>query len=296
MTKMTLTTGQVIKGVAGRYTVKTEDGEILHCLARGILKTKGELYVGDFVSVQTSLRSNVIENVLPRKSMLVRPYVSNIDGIVIVIAPIPKPDFLLVDKLIISCVQQGIDAILCVNKSDMSESEELYGKVCREYGELAKIIKISTSDGSGIDELKDAVKGRYYCLAGQSAVGKSSLVNYMFGKQVMQVGELSEKSERGKNTTRHIEIITLEDGTQIADTCGFSMFEIPLFDPATLSEYYTDFDKYRVNCKFRGCTHTVEQCCGVKDAVYTGEIPKDRYERYVQLYNDFTQRWEKRYD
>lgn len=291
----TVRQGRIIKGVAGKYSVKTKDGEILRCFARGKLKENGALYVGDDVKVEVTQRDCVITEVLPRSSMLVRPYVSNIDGIIIVVSPVPKPDFLLVDKLIISCIQQGIDSVLCINKADMQGVDELYEAAKKEYGSVTTVLIASAEDGKGISQLKDIIKGRYYCLAGQSAVGKSSLVNALAGKNVMQVGELGEKSLRGKHTTRHVEIIELDDGTRIADTCGFSMFEIPLFDPMFLSGYYIDFDKYREKCRFRGCTHTVEECCGVKEAVELGEIPRERYERYLKLYEEFNKRWEKRY-
>lgn len=291
----TLTRGKIIKGVAGKYSVKTSSGEILKCFARGKLRGNGELYVGDEVEVEVMKNECVIKNVLPRRSMLIRPYVSNIDGIIIVISPVPKPDFELVDKLIISCIQQGIDCVLCINKSDTEGVTELYEAAKKEYGTVTTVLLTSAESGSGIDELRDIIRGRYYCLAGQSAVGKSSLVNALLGKQIMQVGEIGEKSGRGRHTTRHIEIFELEDGTEIADTCGFSRFEIPLFDPMFLSGYYIDFDKYRDNCKFRGCTHTVEECCGVKEAVELGQIPRERYERYLKLYEEFNKRWEKRY-
>ena len=287
--------GRIIKGVAGKYCVKTTEGEILRCFARGKLRKDGELYVGDEVEVDDFGKECVIKEVLPRSSMLVRPYVSNIDGIVIVVSPLPKPDFLLVDKLIISCIQQGIDSVLCVNKSDIDEGDRLLEAARKEYGAVTTVLSVSAENGDGIGQLRDIVKGRYYCLAGQSAVGKSSLVNALAGKELMETGEIGEKSGRGKHTTRHVEIIEFEDGTMIADTCGFSMFEIPLFDPMFLASYYIDFDKYRENCRFRGCTHTVEECCGVKEAVELGKIPKERYERYLKLYEEFNKRWEKRY-
>ncbi len=291
----TVTQGQIIKGVAGKYSVKTKDGEILRCFARGRLRKDGELYVGDEVEVEIEKSECVIKNVLPRKSMLIRPYVSNIDGIVIVLSPVPKPDFELVDKLIISCLQQQIDSVICVNKCDTDGAAALYSAIVKEYSTVTTVLLASAEDGTGINELRNIIKGRYYCLAGQSAVGKSSLVNALFNDKVMEVGEVGEKSGRGRHTTRHIEIFEFEDGTRIADTCGFSRFEIPLFDPMFLSGYYIDFDKYRDNCKFRGCTHTVEECCGVKEAVALGQIPRERYERYLKLYQEFNQRWEKRY-
>lgn len=291
----TVTRGRIIKGVAGKYSVKTDTGEILKCFARGKLRGNGELYVGDDVEVEVMRSECVIKDVLPRKSMLIRPYVSNIDGIIIVISPIPKPDLELVDKLIISCIQQGIDCVLCINKSDTDGVDALYDAAKKEYGTITTVLRVSAESGEGINELRDIIKGRYYCLAGQSAVGKSSLVNALLGEKKMAVGEIGEKSGRGKHTTRHIEIFGTGDGTEIADTCGFSRFEIPLFDPMFLASYYIDFDKYRDNCRFRGCTHTVEECCGVKEAVELGQIPRERYERYLKLYEEFSKRWEKRY-
>lgn len=287
--------GQVVKGMGGIYTVKTDQGEIFKCFARGKLKRNGEIYIGDTVSVVAD-KEGIIEEVLPRKSMLVRPYISNIEAIVIVLAPVPKPDMLLVDKLIIGATEQGVDPIICVNKADLDGAEDVLQQVVRDYEDMADIIIISTQTGQGIDTLMDKIRGRYVCLAGQSAVGKSSLVNTICGHQKMKVGDLSKKGERGKNTTRHVEIIELDDGTKIADTCGFSMLEMPLVDPTSLHRYYTDFDEFAVHCKFRSCTHSDEEVCGVKTAVEQGKLSKEKYERYIRLYKDLKRRWEKRYD
>ena len=269
--------GQIVKETGGRFFVKTDDGERMVCSARGKLKEKGELYVGDIVFVDDD-GSPVIEKLAPRESMLVRPYVSNIDGIVIVLAVQPRPDFLLADKMIVGCVQQQLDAIVCVNKCDLDGSDE---PVC-------------AADGTGMQVVREMVKGRFFCLAGQSAVGKSSMINALCGGDRMAVGGLG-KNLRGRHTTRHVEIIELGDGTKIADTCGFSRYEIPLVDPATLSGCYVDFDEYRNQCRFRGCTHTVEECCGVKEAVAEGKLPEERYQRYLALYDEMSRRWEKRY-
>ena len=287
-----MTRGQIIKESGGCFYVKT-DGAVYPCSARGKLRKKGELYVGDYVDVDLS-GDPVIEKLLPRDSMLTRPYVSNIEGIAVVVAVEPKPDFLLTDKLIVGCVQQQLDAIVCVNKSDLKDSEKLFCKVSDEYGAFAKVVGVSAASGDGIAELKALMRGRFFCLAGQSAVGKSSLINALCGDGLMRTGELG-RHMRGRHTTRHVEIIELADGTRIADTCGFSRYDIPLFDPATLESYYVDFDEYRLGCRFRGCTHTVEECCGVKEAVELGKLPKERYMRYVQLYDEMTKRWEKRY-
>ena len=285
--------GQIVKETGGRFFVKTDDGEKIVCSARGKLKEKGELYVGDIVFVDDD-GFPVIEKLEPRESMLVRPYVSNIDGIIIVLAVKPRPDFLLADKMIVGCVQQQLDAIVCVNKCDLDGSGELVAKVKTEYGAIADVVPVCAEDGTGMQVVREMVKGRFFCLAGQSAVGKSSMINALCGGERMAVGGLS-KNLRGRHTTRHVEIIEFKDGTKIADTCGFSRYEIPLVDPATLAGCYVDFDDYREQCRFRGCTHTVEECCGVKEAVAEGKLPKERYDRYLQLYEEMSNRWEKRY-
>ena len=285
--------GQIVKETGGRFFVKTDDGEKIVCSARGKLKEKGELYVGDIVFVDDD-GFPVIEKLEPRESMLVRPYVSNIDGIIIVLAVKPRPDFLLADKMIVGCVQQQLDAIVCVNKCDLDGSGELVAKVKTEYGAIADVVPVCAADGTGMKVVREMIKGRFFCLAGQSAVGKSSMINALCGGERMAVGGLS-KNLRGRHTTRHVEIIEFKDGTKIADTCGFSRYEIPLVDPATLAGCYVDFDDYREQCRFRGCTHTVEECCGVKEAVTEGKLPKERYDRYLQLYEEMSKRWEKRY-
>ena len=285
--------GQIVKETGGRFFVKTDDGEKIVCSARGKLKEKGELYVGDIVFVDDD-GFPIIEKLEPRESMLVRPYVSNIDGIIIVLAVQPRPDFLLADKMIVGCVQQQLDAIVCVNKCDLDGSGELVAKVKTEYGAIADVVPVCAADGTGMQVVREMVKGRFFCLAGQSAVGKSSMINALCGGERMAVGGLS-KNLRGRHTTRHVEIIEFKDGTKIADTCGFSRYEIPLVDPATLAGCYVDFDDYREQCRFRGCTHTVEECCGVKEAVAEGKLPKERYDRYLQLYEEMSKRWEKRY-
>ena len=181
-----------------------------------------------------------------------------------------------------------------MNKCDLDGSDELVAKVKTEYGAVADVVPVCAADGTGMQVVREMVKGRFFCLAGQSAVGKSSMINALCGGDRMAVGGLG-KNLRGRHTTRHVEIIELGDGTKIADTCGFSRYEIPLVDPATLSGCYVDFDEYRNQCRFRGCTHTVEECCGVKEAVAEGKLPEERYQRYLALYDEMSRRWEKRY-
>ncbi|MEG2562082.1 MAG: ribosome small subunit-dependent GTPase A [Clostridia bacterium] len=288
-------TGQVIKGIGGIYSVKLPNGEIMKCFPRGKLKQNGEIFIGDIADIVFD-KEGIIESLHPRKSSLVRPYVSNIDSIVIVLAPIPKPDMLLVDKLIIGAIEQDVEPIICVNKADLEGCDQVISDVVKDYEQLAKILVISTQTGQGMDKLAEFVRGKYVCLAGQSAVGKSSLINYLTGKSTMLIGELSAKGDRGKNTTRHVEIIELDDGTKIADTCGFNMLEMPLFDPSRLRGYYLDFNEFAAECRFRDCRHSHEDDCGVKKAVEENRLSKERYTRYLRLYNDTQKRWKERYE
>lgn len=287
--------GQIIKGVGGLYSVKTDDGKVIECNGRGKLRrTLGDIYIGDIVRVELyNNGKGIIEEVFDRKNCLIRPNISNLDSIVICIAPLPKPDFTLVDKLLINCLSENIEPVICINKSDIADAEFI-NFVHSNYNGLADIIEVSAYDGNGIEELLKLLSGKYVCFSGQSAVGKSSIINKFFGDQRLAVGELSEKTERGKHCTRHIEIFEYGD-VRIADTCGFSSLELPCLEPSTLSTYFSDFDRFAGLCKFRGCNHIKEPGCAVLNAVNEGAIDKARYDRYVKLFNECEKQWRNRF-
>lgn len=287
-------TGQVIKGIGGIYTVKTDDGAIVECNARGKLKRFGDIYIGDYVKLSLfNNGSGAIEEILPRRNILVRPYISNIDAIVICIAPLPKPDFMLVDKLLINCLAENIEPIICVNKVDIADSEFLEF-VHKNYDGLAEIVEVSAETGDNFNELLSLVKHKYVCFSGQSAVGKSSIINRIFGEERLAVGEMSRKTDRGKHCTRHIEIFEYGD-VRIADTCGFSSLTLSPIPPDELSTYFSDFDEYASKCRFRGCNHIGEPSCAVIKAVNDGELDKARYERYLNLYKACEKQWNNRF-
>lgn len=287
--------GQVTRGVGGNYEVLTKKGRI-PCLGRGKLRLDGDIFIGDYVEITLyASGKGSIEKILPRKNKLTRPYITNVDTVVICLAPLPQPDYLLIDKLLINAVSENIEPIICLNKIDLAD-QAFIEFVHNCYGGLAHIVHTSAITGEGEENLREILRNKYVCLAGQSAVGKSSIINMLVGKEVLEVGELSIKSERGKHCTRHVQIYDIGEGIRLADTCGFSSLEMPDIPPSELASYYTDFDEFRMQCKYNTCTHTKEPDCGVKEAVEKGKLSRARYDRYIELYEDISKKWRKRYD
>lgn len=279
--------GRVIKAVASKFFVDTPDG-VKVCFARKRLKNDGIIFVGDYVTVAKDRGDLVIEEVKPRKNQLIRPYVSNIDVCFVVISPEPEPDFVLVDKIIVNCLEQNITPVLVKNKTDIDSVDT------SEYKNVVQVLECSAETGEGIDKLVEFAKGKTVCFAGQSAVGKSSLINAILDCDLLEVGELAKKIKRGKNTTRKTEIFNL-NGTYFVDTCGFSMLETIDIEPKDLTLYYDDFEAFRRDCKFSTCTHTEEPDCAVKAHVGK-EIGEGRYQRYLLVYKELVERKESKYD
>lgn len=286
-------TGRITKIVSSRYEIATEDGKTAVATARGKLRLNGELYVGDNVRYAFERGTAVITEMLPRKNSLIRPFVANVDTCIIVVAKVPEPDMLLVDKIILNCHTEGIRPVLCYNKSDLAEEGEI-DALFAPYKDYMECISVSAERKTGFDELSEVVKGKTVCFAGQSAVGKTSLLNAILDLNLKTDG-LSKKIKRGKNTTRHVEIYPALGG-YIVDTCGFSMLTITDIKPEELIYYYADFLDYQDDCKYRGCTHTDEPECAVKKAVADGKIEKSRYERYLTIYQELKEYRRKLYD
>jgi len=271
--------GKVTKGVGGRYKVLS-DGVLYNCSPRGRIKLDDKLFVGDNVKIKKEHGNYVIEEILPRTNLLRRPYVANVDLLVIVVASIPEPDWILVDKLLIFAAQYNIPAIICYNKEDLGKDALDYAQ--RVYSPFVKVITVSALTGQGLSQLQGYFKG-VVCFAGQSAVGKSSLLNALCNLK-QEIGDLS-KIERGRNTTRHIEIFPLTNDNYVVDTCGFSLLELEGINEWELSLYYPDFLEIG-KCKFNMCTHRDEPECVVKDNVEIGKIDKGRYERYLSIFEE----------
>ena len=284
-------TGKIIKGIAGFYYVHTVEAGIYECKAKGIFrKNKTKPLVGDNVEIDILDADKKIGNVvkiLERKNELVRPSVANIDQAVIIFSIVnPKPNFNLLDRFLATMEYLDIEAVICFNKKDIAPEEDLE-YIKNEYGKTKyKIIYTSTKLNEGIDELKEVLYGKTSTVAGPSGVGKSSIINLLQSEIVVQTGEISEKIERGKHTTRHSEIININDNTYIMDTPGFTSFYLDGIEANELRNCFPEFFDYEDICRFNGCVHVNEPDCGIKAALNNGKISKLRYENYKELYNE----------
>ena len=280
--------GRVIKAVASKFWVDTEEG-VKVCFARKKLKADGDIYVGDRVCAAKERDSFVIERVEPRTNVLVRPYVANVDVCLIVLAPEPAPDFLLADKIIVNCLKEGIEPVLVWNKSDLETCD------LSEYNGVCPVVVCSAESGEGVEAVAELIRGKTSCLAGQSAVGKSSLVNALLQSPVLEVGPLAKKIKRGRHTTRRTEILPLGSDTYIVDTCGFSMLDAVDMPPEELRLYFDDMEAYRKDCRFNTCTHTDEPDCAVEAHMGQG-VSEGRYARYLEIYRELDERRKNKYD
>lgn len=289
-------TGKIIKAIAGFYYVHTEEGRLYACRARGLFRKDGiKPLVGDNVRIEVLAETaeggegSVVE-ILPRRNLLLRPAVANVDQALVVFAVRePDPNLNLLDRFLISMERQQIPAIICFNKADLdrdgllAHDEEVYRKAGYE------VISCCTFSPDVMAQINRLLAGRTTVLAGPSGVGKSSLTNLIHGEQRMEVGALSEKIKRGKQTTRHTELFSLEpSGTYLLDTPGFTSLTLPGLSAEAVKAYFPEFDKAAGNCRFSGCVHVrePERCCGVKQAVAAGRIFRERYENYLQIYEE----------
>ncbi len=290
--------GTITKGVGGFYTVFAEDKLDYVCKARGLFRKNGETPVpGDRVEFSVDTKGDgYLLRISARQNQLVRPMVANIDMLLIVVsAEEPQPDLELADKLLLYCAKQHIMPVIVINKCDDGENEAAR-RIERQYADARyKIVTVSAATGFGIDKLSALLDGSTICLAGQSAVGKSSLLNGLLGLK-LETGELSPKTERGRHTTRHAELLKIPSGGLIADTPGFSMLDSIPVEPEEIPSLYPEFLALDGMCRFTSCMHISEPHCAVKAAVDAGKIPKERYERYVKIANEAIKSRRHRYD
>lgn len=290
---------RVVKILGGEIIVSDGDKN-LPCVKTGNLKKSSRLCVGDFVEIKENTfdkSTYIIDKILHRKNQLIRPNVANIDRLVIVTSIAPLPDFYLIDNLICYCFKNDIVPMIVVNKCDLMNEQQIQSIVLQYKSVVSDIVVVSAKNEFGIDSLRKKLAGKFSALAGQSAVGKSSLINALCPDLNLKSNGLSEKILRGKHTTRHHEIFSF-DNMLIADTPGFSMFELNSIKCDDLHTLYPDFAKFEQNCKYGGCTHINcdEKNCGVVSAVKNGQICLERYQRYCKIYNDLKLYWRDKYD
>lgn len=275
--------GRIIKALSGFYYVLDGDS-IWQCRARGLFKKKGITpLVGDWVTYdQESNQEGYVQAIHDRTTELVRPPIANVDQAILVFSLAqPAMSHLLLDKFLVHTESAGLRSIICLSKADLMEDgidqvEQLY----REIG--YDVLVTSKESPQGIEELRGMLEGHITVLAGQSGVGKSTLLNALLPGVNLQTGEVSERLRRGKHTTRHVELITVEGGF-VADTPGFSQLDFFEISIEELSYYFIEMKPYIPECKFRGCTHISEPKCAVRLALEEGKIPPSRYESYKQF-------------
>lgn len=289
-----------MRGVGSFYTVLLPDGELLTCKARGRFRREHiSPLPGDRVKTARDEdgENGCLLEILPRRNVLIRPAVANIDQLLIVLAmSAPKPDLLLTDKLILQCEMIGVRPVLALNKCDAADPAYVES-FCRQYEPAGyPIYRVSAATGEGAPELKQQLAGRITCLAGQSAVGKTSLINQILPGMELPVGGLAAKTDRGRHTTRHAELWQLPSGGYIVDTPGFSLLEPGELEPGELSALYPEMRERRGNCRFPGCLHASEPDCAVKEALSEGALSEERYERYLTLLEYYKEMRKHRYD
>lgn len=275
--------GKIVKGIGGFYYVKTKD-QIIECRARGKFRHKDlKPLVGDDVTIALTHDKGIIEDIHDRSSCLIRPNVANVTQAFVVFA-IKNPDlnYDLLNRFLITCEYNNIKAIVCLNKVDLvsDEEKEIVRKKINDIG--YDVLFINAKKGEGIDLLKSRLKDNVTVLCGPSGAGKSTLINTLILREHMETGVVSEKIGRGKHTTRHSELIEIENG-YLVDSPGFSNISTDYIKEDELRNCFPEFEEYNNGCKFRGCLHYKEPGCLVKDALDKNKINEYRYNIYIRI-------------
>lgn len=299
--------GKIIKSIAGFYEVHTAEG-IFRCRARGVFRKLGQKpLVGDDVEIEVTDRVSVppegsVTALLPRRNALLRPNVANVDQACLLFAIThPAPSYNMLDRFLITIAQRELPAILCFNKLDLATEEEI-SELRQTYEACGcKVLFVTNRDEESLLPLWEILEGKTTVITGPSGAGKSTLINRLCPSAQMETGELSRKIARGKNTTRHVEILSADEstfphseraggGTYLVDTPGFTSLYLQDTSAEELKDYYPEFSPYESHCRFRGCAHLKEPGCAVKAAAAEGKISRIRYQNYCELYEELRDR------
>ena len=283
--------GKIIKGIAGFYYVHVAGSGIYECKAKGIFRKENRKpLVGDNVEIEVldeKDREGSLVGILPRKNELIRPAVANVDQALVVFAAArPDPHLNLLDRFLVMMERKGIPAILCFNKTDIAGDPRIreLAQTYRDCG--CRILFTSAKKQENIRQLLGLLQGKTTTVAGPSGVGKSSLINLLQGDVCMETGAISEKIGRGRHTTRHAELIAIDEESYIMDTPGFSSLYTNDFEKEELKQYFPEFHPFEGLCRYSGCDHVHEPGCAVKEAVEAGKIHRTRYENYLEMYEE----------
>lgn len=287
--------GRIIKSISGFYDVATPGG-VVTCRARGHMRRGDQSpLVGDIAEISVAGGKGMVERLMPRQNRFVRPAVANLDALVVFAANVnPVTEPFLIDRVAAIAGDQGVSVILCINKCDLDPAENLTA-IYEKAG--FPVICTSAETGEGVDNLREAIRGKFVAFTGNTGVGKSSILNRLMPELELQTGEVSEKLGRGRHTTRHVELFDLGDGTFAADTPGFSSFDTDQMDvilKENLQYAFPEFAPMVGTCRFPDCSHRAEPGCAVTAAVADGTIGKSRYESYLKLYEKaaLVKQWE----
>ena len=285
--------GKILKAISGFYYVEFEE-KVYECRAKGILKKNNITpLVGDWVEFEIlSEKEGNVLTVVNRENFLIRPPVANVDKVIIVVAlKTPEPSLLFIDKQLAFLRKMNLESVICLNKVDLEEGMNIKS-IYENIG--YRVLFTSAKEKQGIEELKHEIQGKNAVFVGNSGVGKSSLTNLLINEMRMEEGSLS-KIERGKQTTRHSELLKVSDNTYIIDTPGFSSFELSDVDSKELASLFVEFSEHVAECRYDDCTHVGENECGIKQALRDGKISESRYESFVTLYQKLKEAENRRY-
>ncbi len=281
--------GKIVNNISNIYFVEVENS-IYECNARGKIKNTDILpVVGDIVLIEILDEKNkkaIIDEIQERRNYIKRPKLANITQLVFVLsAKMPKPDLLMLDKQLAFAELLGIKSVIIINKIDLdNKTIEDIEKTYSSIGYM--VIKTIAKEKQGTEKVRKILKGETSAFSGNSGVGKSTLINSIFGDETTQEGLISAKNKKGKNTTTTIKLYKIDKDTYIADTPGFSTFDISEIQSKELENYFIEFKNKVKECEFVGCTHIKEQNCGIKQALDKNEISKERYDRYIKIYEE----------
>lgn len=291
--------GIIICNSSNLYQIQVKQ-EVYNCLARGkFKKDKITPLVGDYVEINITdevKKQGVIEQIFPRDNVIKRPKMANLTQLILVVSmKMPEPDLLLLDKQLAFCELMGLNAIICLNKIDLEEEKKVK-EIAENYRKIGyKVIETNAKEKLQVEQIKPLLKNQITAFAGNSGVGKSTLINAIFEKSLTIEGDISDKNKRGKNTTTSATLYQYGESSYLADTPGFSTFEINEIEKKDLDKCFIEFIPFLENCEFLGCSHIKEQKCKVKQAMEEGKISKERYENYVKIYQELKEAEEKRW-